>query len=142
LLMTFSLPATLTHWIPLYALGAKGVASIAVAIHSGAVAPVAAGAGLAAGYSFAIGALKQNTLPSLAALFALACDAFHLPRRIADRNGKDELPQLVFSVGNNEFPLPRTDHLPECEAVLPLAGIGIYELKSEAVAKFRKVIDG
>ena len=142
LLMTFSLPATVTHWIPLYALGAKGVATIAGAIHSGAVAPVIAGAGLAAGYSLAVGALRQNTLPSLAALFALACDAFHLPRRIADRDGKDELPQLVFSVGNNEFPLPRTDHLPEREAVLPLAGIGIYELKSEAVAEFRKVIDG
>jgi hypothetical protein len=111
LLSTFSLTAWLATNIP-------GLTALTVAV---------IGTGSAFGVYYG-GLVKHNTLPALAALFYLFCDAFGLPREL--RPG--ERLCVKFGRGNNqrEFVLPKVA-VPALRQILPLPDTGIWNWTKE-----------
>jgi len=111
LLSTFSL----TSWL---ATNIAGLKALTVAV---------IGTGSAFGVYYG-GLVKHNTLPALAALFYLFCDAFGLPREL--RPG--ERLCVKFGRGNNqrEFVLPKVA-VPALRQILPLPNTGIWNWTKE-----------
>jgi hypothetical protein len=83
------------------------------------------------------GLVKHNTLPALAALFYLFCDAFGLPREL--RPG--ERLCVKFGRGNNqrEFVLPKVA-VPALRQILPLPNTGIWNWTKE-IREWRELAD-
>jgi hypothetical protein len=84
------------------------------------------------------GLVKHNTLPALAALFYLFCDAFGLPRELRP----DERLRVKFGRGTNqrEFTLPKLE-VPPLRQILSLPNTGIWNWEKEVVREWRELAD-
>lgn len=118
-LATYSLAATLAHAIP----------GIPVLVVGGAISGGATYAG------FKMGALNLNTLPYLSRFFALACDAFGMPRRLGEQTLK-----ATFGKGQDlkvfNLPEPRVDGQ---QCVCQLEALGLWQ-PGPAVQEIREVL--
>lgn len=111
LLSTFSL----TSWL---ATNIAGLKFLTVAV---------IGTGSAFGVYYG-GLVKHNTLPALAALFYLFCDAFGLPREL--RPGERLCVKFGRGTNQREFVLPKVA-VPALRQILPLPDTGIWNWTKE-----------
>jgi hypothetical protein len=92
--------------------------SATIALHvPGGLALAVAGGGVAGAYvGFQLRAIELNTLPYLSRMFALACDAFGVPRRL---NGGQVKVSFGMGMAARSFTLP-DPQLPEQAVKCPL----------------------
>ncbi len=89
--------------------------SVSHAINSGIALAITAGGTTAAMVSFQDSLLKDNTLPYLSRLFAIACDCFRLPRQI-----RDTPPEVTFKNAKGATTTHRLSTSPELPTFPPI----------------------
>lgn len=108
-----------------------GAATTALPGVSISIAAAIMGGGAVA--AFVKGALDLNTLPLLSAFFALACDAFGVPRYIRDQPNKVKFKGIAF-----ELP---TTALDEQSAICDLGDCNLWKEEEQSINDYLKAVD-